>query len=230
MFCEKCGESLQADVKICEKCGASTSGPPVKIYPSSPRLSLGKRLLVGLAVIVGGLYIAAAIYYISGAVGEKLVSNTKSSIPGNIPQPKVDIPQTTKNNPELTAKKEPATPGKQSGAISIPEEAVRSLINKWLTSWQSGNMETYRSCYASDFQAKGMNLDAWITNKNNVQEKSKNISISIEDVQISADENIATAVFIQHYSSSKSKDSGKKKLELKRINNEWKIYKEMMQP
>ena len=89
-------------------------------------------------------------------------------------------------------------------------------------------METYRSCYASDFKSKGMNLDAWVSHKTNVYQKSKNINISIDKLQISAEENNATAVFTQYYSSSIFKDSGKKKLELRKINDEWKIYREIM--
>ena len=89
-------------------------------------------------------------------------------------------------------------------------------------------MKTYRSCYTSDFQSKGINLNAWIAYKNNVRQRSKNINISIDDLQISVDENSAIAVFTQSYSSSILKDKGKKTLELKKINDEWKIYSEVM--
>ena len=85
-------------------------------------------------------------------------------------------------------------------------------------------MKTYRSCYSADFHSKGMNLDAWISYKTNVYQKSKNINISIGELQISEEENNATAAFTQYYSSSIFKDSGKKKLELRKINDEWKIY------
>jgi hypothetical protein len=47
-------------------------------------------------------------------------------------------------------------------------------------------------------------------------------------LRISADANNATAVFIQHYNSSTLKSNGKKKLELKKIDGEWKIYGEIM--
>ena len=117
---------------------------------------------------------------------------------------------------------------KQNETKSIPEEAVRNLVTKGLTSWKSGDMKTYRSCYTSDFQSKGINLDAWISYKNNVRQRSKNINISIDDLQISVDENSAMAVFTQSYSSSILKDKGKKTLELKKINDEWKIYSEIM--
>jgi ketosteroid isomerase-like protein len=111
---------------------------------------------------------------------------------------------------------------------AIPKEAIRDLLTKWLTSWKSGDMKTYRSCYASDFQSKGMNLDAWVSHTTNVYQKSKNINVSIDNLQISADENFAAIIFTQHYSSSILKDSGKKTLELRKINDEWKIYREIM--
>lgn len=108
------------------------------------------------------------------------------------------------------------------------KEDVRNLVNKWLASWKSGDIKTYGSFYAADFESKGKNLDAWLAHKTNVSKKSKNINITIDNLQISADENKATAVFTQHYSSSITKDTGKKTLELRKINNEWKIYREIM--
>jgi hypothetical protein len=102
------------------------------------------------------------------------------------------------------------------------------LVNKWLTSWKSGDIKTYRSCYASNFQSKEMDLNAWISYKTNVHQESKNINIRIEDLKISADENSAMVEFTQSYSSSILKDKGKKTLELKKISGEWKIYREIM--
>jgi len=115
---------------------------------------------------------------------------------------------------------------------AIPEEDIRNLINKWLASWQSGDMETYRGFYASDFQSKGMNLNSWISYKTNAREKSNNIIIRIEDLKISVDAKtaVATAIFTQYYSSSIIKNTLKKTLNLRKINNEWKIYKETIAP
>lgn len=111
---------------------------------------------------------------------------------------------------------------------AIYKEEIRNMINKWLASWQSGDMKNYRNCYDETyFESKGMNLDAWVAHKENVNKKNKNINISIDNLQISADENIATAIFTQHYVSSALKDSGEKTLELRKVNNEWKIYREV---
>ena len=117
---------------------------------------------------------------------------------------------------------------KQIEKKAIPKKAVRNLLTKWLNSWKSGDVETYRSCYAPDFQSKGRNLDAYVSDKADVYKKSKNIKISIDDLKISEEENNVTAEFIQHYSTSRFKYSGKKTLELRKINDEWKIYREIM--
>ncbi len=130
----------------------------------------------------------------------------------------------------------PSGPGKQLAQVnntqkeikSISKEDIRNLVKKWATSWESGNMKTYRGCYAFNFQSKGMNLDSWVSHKADVRKNSKNINIRVDDLQISEDANIATAVFTQYYSSSILSSKSKKKLELRKINNEWKIYREII--
>ncbi|KUG23523.1 type i secretion system, outer membrane component lape agga [hydrocarbon metagenome] len=117
---------------------------------------------------------------------------------------------------------------KQIETKDIPKENIEKLVNKWLTSWKSGDMNTYRSCYASDFQSKGKNLNDWVYYKTNLQKISKNIDISINDLQISLDGDTALAVFVQNYSSSIVKDTGMKTLELKKINGQWNIHREIM--
>jgi colicin import membrane protein len=117
----------------------------------------------------------------------------------------------------------------QSETESTPEENIRTLVNTWLTSWESGDFDSYRNCYVSDFRSKGMNLDSWIDNKIKVRKKSQNISISMGDMQISVEGNIATAKFYLHYISSILDNSGIKILDLKRTKSGWKIYKEIMQ-
>ena len=117
---------------------------------------------------------------------------------------------------------------KQSETKPASEEAVRILINKWLNSWKSGDMKTYRSFYTSDFHSEVTYVNSKVSYKTNVRGKNKKINISIDKLKISADENIATAVFTQHYSSALLRYSGKKKLELRKINDEWKISREIM--
>jgi outer membrane biosynthesis protein TonB len=130
--------------------------------------------------------------------------------------------------PAVTDKNPVQVNNTQIETKSASEEAVRNLLTKWLNSWKSGHMKTYRSCYASNFQSEVTYINALVSYKTDAHQKSKKINISIDKLQISADANIATAVFTQHYSSAILKYSGKKKLELRKINDEWKIYREIM--
>jgi len=172
---------------------------------------------------------------IPNSVGEKLKNIVcEESVAPNeaVVAPKVEEPVAPKEAvvvaPAVTDKNLAQVNSKQNETKSIPKEAVRNLVTKWVTSWKSGDMKAYRSCYASDFQSNRMNLNAWISYKTNVRKNSKDINISIDDLLISVDENTATAVFSQSYSSSIFKDSGLKTLELRKINNEWKIFEETM--
>jgi murein L,D-transpeptidase YafK len=105
-------------------------------------------------------------------------------------------------------------------------DSINDLVNKWITSWKSGDMKNYRNCYASDFKSKNMSLNDWVNHKNEVRKRSKNIKISIDNLSIKSGGNNATASFIQHYSSSILKSRSAKRLELKKISGEWKIIKE----
>jgi len=124
----------------------------------------------------------------------------------------------------------PVIPDRKLAQIDSPQDrgSVQDLIKKWAESWKSGDMKTYRSCYAANFQSKGMNLNDWVSHKADVRKNSKIINIGVDNLSISADGNNAKAVFIQHYNSSTLKSSGKKKLELIKINGEWKIFREIM--
>lgn len=108
----------------------------------------------------------------------------------------------------------------QKDAVSpekIAEKNIRSLVRKWRASWESGSMKTYRACYASDFQSRNMGLDAWIAHKIKVRQKSSNIKISVNNLQISISGNTARATFVQQYSSSILRTKGSKTLELKKV-------------
>jgi hypothetical protein len=119
--------------------------------------------------------------------------------------------------------------GNQNEAKYNPDDDIKNLVNKWRKSWESGDMQTYRACYAPDFESKGKNLNKWISYKTKLQKRSKNIKISIDNLIVTKDnESSATAVFTQNYSSSLLKDSGEKTLKLIKISNEWKIYEEVM--
>jgi ketosteroid isomerase-like protein len=171
--------------------------------------------------ILSYFFIKEVKEYIPISVGEKL-KNIVCKEPATPKEAVVVAPIAGDNLAQVN--------NKQNETKYIHEEAVRNLVNKWLTSWKSGDIKTYRSCYASNFHSEEMDLNAWISHKAAVRQNSKNINIRIDNLQISVGVNTAVAVFTQSYSSSMLKDKGKKTLELKKINDEWKIYREIMYP
>lgn len=123
----------------------------------------------------------------------------------------------------------PPAPAKTDGQTTASvREGVQNLISQWAKSWQAGDMTVYRSCYAPGFRAQGKNLDAWIQYKTSIRENSKNITIAIEGMSISGDDQQAVASFTQHYRSSLLKSKGTKQLHLRNIKGEWKIERESM--
>lgn len=139
--------------------------------------------------------------------------------PENIPPP---------DRPASSGYPAPQTPV-SIGEDAAAREAVKRLVENWAKNWKSGNMSAYRACYASDFRGQGKPLDAWIAHKTKVRQNSKNINVRVENLSIAATANQATATFTQYYSSSIMKSKSKKKLEIRKTNNGWKIYREIIQ-
>ena len=157
----------------------------------------------------------------------------------NLLYPETKLSKTAIKNTEILQK-----PAVESGvpAENLPAEApaatepvseetvIKNMLDKWINSWKSGDMEAYRSCYAPDFRSKEKDLNAWITHKANIFKNSKDIAISINDVRIHLNGDSAKVLFIQQYSSSLIKSSGKKILHLKKTDNGWRIHKELIRP
>lgn len=103
---------------------------------------------------------------------------------------------------------------------------ISALVMRWAGSWKSGDMKKFRNCYSANFKSKNMNLNGWIAHKIDVRKNSKNINVRVENLRISSNSTNATATFTQYYSSSILKSKSSKKLELRKIDNEWKIIRE----
>jgi hypothetical protein len=145
-------------------------------------------------------------------------------------QPAASKPQPPRGIVPPPPQQQDASKTQQVQPPSPPDRAIHQLVEKWASSWQSGDMKEYRSCYAPDFKNKGMNLNKYIEYKTDLSRKYRNISVRVSNVKISAPgSQSATVTFTQKYSASGGlKTSGTKKLELKKVKDAWKIYRETM--
>jgi len=103
---------------------------------------------------------------------------------------------------------------------------LAELVSEWVDAWRSKDIERYRSFYAPDFQGGGWDLDAWIRNKERLNRLYDSIQISIEGLDIKLEGDKSTLTFLQRYNSTGYQAVGMKHLEMKRIGDKWKIYRE----
>jgi murein L,D-transpeptidase YafK len=136
-------------------------------------------------------------------------------------------PAATATAPREAVKPVPPAP-KAKPVEAVKDQDVRQLVEKWAKSWSAGNMDVYSSCYSPSFRNRGMDLTRWVAYKKDLRKTSKNISVKVENLQTSSDGQKAVATFIQKYSASNIKSNRAKRLELVKINGEWKIIRESM--
>ena len=118
-------------------------------------------------------------------------------------------------------------------AFENEHRAITELIRGWIAAWSEKDLGRYISYYASDFRSKNMDRSAWEQYKETLNALYGPITITFQDLQIiskGANERVAT--FRQTYRACKSNVSdgyetmGIKRLFLKRVSGDWKIYRE----
>lgn len=106
------------------------------------------------------------------------------------------------------------------------DQAIAETINGWLKAWSSRDIGLYGNYYAKDFISQGMNREAWLKHKEQINGKYDYISVSIEKPVIKPGSNVSRASFVQRYKSSGLNNTGFKELVLKREEGKWKIFRE----
>ncbi len=105
---------------------------------------------------------------------------------------------------------------------------IRKIFDTWVARWEAEDMKGYASFYAEDFRSRGMNLDDWLAYKANILRLNKNIHIVVKDFKVThQSRHKAVVTFEQHYHSSRVNDVGIKTVYLKKVDNSWKICKEL---
>ncbi len=135
-----------------------------------------------------------------------------------------EVPQ---EPPEKIALRESEPPSPASEELSAQEETeIADMLQTWVNAWSSKDAEQYGACYADDFRSQGMNRDAWITYKKQLNRKYSYIRVSMDNLRIRKNGDDCVALFTQNYQSDAFRTLGTKQLILKRENGQWKIYRE----
>jgi len=122
----------------------------------------------------------------------------------------------------------PPLPAAVSWTASIASLAeVEGAVRTWATAWSNRDVERYFSAYSPDFSPpRGQDRRAWEAERRaRIGEKSS-ISVGIEDLVISILGQAASASFRQVYRADAFSETGRKTLELQRVDGRWLITKE----
>ena len=106
------------------------------------------------------------------------------------------------------------------------EKKITEMVDRWLKAWSSKNIDEYGKYYSRDFYSDGMDLKGWLRHKKRLNRKYGYISVTKDNLVITEKGEKLNASFLQTYKSSGYKAVGKKTLELKYEQGEWKIFRE----
>ncbi len=101
------------------------------------------------------------------------------------------------------------------------------FLEKWRKAWSHGNIETYISCYASSFSAKGMNLSQWRSYKQRLFKRyHHSMDIRIINPVIVWGTRYGVISFLQIFDAKGFHAKGLKRLYLRKDKKDFKIIGE----
>ena len=116
-----------------------------------------------------------------------------------------------------------------SAAAKESSSQLSNLVEKWRSSWEAKDIESYIGFYGSAFRSMKMNRDQWKTYKNNLNASYKTLQVKFSRPVIYAYKNRAVVRFLQSYTSDQHSDFGEKVLYLAKEGDEYKIIGEEWQ-
>jgi len=109
------------------------------------------------------------------------------------------------------------------------QNLVRQTVDGWSSAWAKQQTSAYFGSYHPKFiPPKGMSRKGWESYRGKRLTRPKNIQLQIVGLVVEIrNENIATAIFEQHYRSDTYADTVVKKLTLAKHNGKWLIQQEV---
>ena len=151
--------------------------------------------------------------------------------PANAPTAPVTpvTPVTPVAPPAAVAQKPAAAPAAvaQKPAAATGSAEVESAVRAWAGAWAAQDMDGYLRAYGSDFKpAGGQSRKAWEDERRARIVGKSNINVSVQNLVVSIDGDVATARFRQSYRADSLNVNSRKTLELVRHQGQWRIRKE----
>lgn len=120
------------------------------------------------------------------------------------------------------------TPEPIKAAVSDnSEKEVAAAVRKWAKAWSEQDINTYIGSYSKDFKgASKQSRKAWEQERHDRIVGKPNISVKLENMDVSVDANKAVAKFRQDYRGGSLDVTSRKTLELVKAGERWVIVRE----
>lgn len=133
-----------------------------------------------------------------------------------------------KINGQKEEKAPPLPDRKTVVAVEQPEkEAVLAVVKDWAQAWSARNVPAYLNHYAAEFRTPNREpRPAWENKRRALIEGKAKIEVTVEEPQVSLNDQIATVKYRQIYVSDNYSSRDRKTLVLRKDDNDWKIIEE----
>lgn len=155
------------------------------------------------------------------------------AVEGVVPQP-LPVPETVVEVAEeadvnMTAKAIPEAVMDAAVEAGAPSQAaIIAMLNRWATDWAGQQVEGYLDAYAEAFQpGQGMAREQWEAQRRQRLARPESIEVQLGDfdIQFRGDDR-ASVTLVQYYRSERYSDTVRKRFQLIRTGDSWKILTE----
>jgi ketosteroid isomerase-like protein len=125
------------------------------------------------------------------------------------------------------AAKPAATPTPPApAATATPAPEVEAAVHAWASAWSKRDLDAYYAAYTPEFRGQAASRKAWEQDRRDRIANRKQIKVEVQDLKITVDGDQAIARFKQAYASDALSTTGRKTLQLVRVNGHWLIKQE----
>ena len=114
--------------------------------------------------------------------------------------------------------------------VTTSKDLVSKHLEKWVRAWEKQDIELYLSFYSKEFKGSKERHADWRTSRQAAFKRPTNISIQLQNIQISENKGTVEINFTQTFKSDGYSDIGIKELVWVKNGSDWRIIKETWMP
>ena len=114
--------------------------------------------------------------------------------------------------------------------VTTSKDLVSKHLEKWVRAWEKQDIELYLSFYSKEFKGSKERHADWRTSRQAAFKRPTNISIQLQNIQISQNKGTVEINFTQTFQSDGYSDIGIKELVWVKNGSDWRIIKETWMP